>query len=60
MEGFTNPLLIRLLWRISALIPSTSHTLNSAGGFWALGSLLLLDNDLTIALNLSTFFSKDL
>lgn len=60
MEGFTNPLLIRLLWRISAVIPATSHTLNSAEGFWALGSLVLLANDLTIALNLPTVWSKEL
>lgn len=46
MEGFVNPLLIRALWRISALIPFTSHTLKSAGGYWALGSLMLFANDL--------------
>lgn len=46
MERFSNPLLIRALWRISALIPSTSHTLWSAGGFEALGSLIVFANDL--------------
>lgn len=46
MEGRANPLLIRPLWRISALILSTSHTSESAGGLQAPDSLMLFANDL--------------